>query len=263
MSEPATTTVEINGHQCRVWTKGAGPKIGWLAGFGGTPRWLPFFDELAKHRTVVVPSLPGTPGATGHDILDTHLDWIVAVRELIGRAGLDGADLAGGSVGGSFVLEMAALWPASVRKAAVIAPFGLFDEKDPMTDPWAQRPDDVAGLFCADPQIWKDLKAVPPGANSVEWPIEQTRAAETAARIFWPLGNTKLEKRLPLVNAPTLLVWGEQDRIVPRSYADWIARTVSGPTKTAAIPAAGHSAELDQPAAVARAILEWTSRERP
>jgi abhydrolase domain-containing protein 6 len=257
LTEPVTTTVDVNGHACRVWTKGTGPKLGWLAGFGGLPRWMPFLDELARHRTVVVPSMPGTPGATGHNLLDTHLDWIVAARELVGKAGLEGADLAGSSVGASFVLELAALWPASVRRIAVVAPFGLFDDKEPMTDPWAQRPDDVPGVLCNEPQIWKDMKAVPAGANSVEWPIEQVRAAEMAARIFWPLGNTKLEKRLPLVAAPTLLLWGENDKIVPRSYASTIAGRISGPSETTTIAGAGHLAELDQPKPVAEAIVAW------
>ena len=75
MSEPKTTTIDINGHPCRVWTKGSGPKLGWIAGFGGMPRWIPFLDKLAEKRTVIVPSLPGFPGATGHNLLDTHLDW--------------------------------------------------------------------------------------------------------------------------------------------------------------------------------------------
>ena len=87
--------------------------------------------------------------------------------------------------------------------------------------------------MCADPEIWKALKAVPEGANSIEWPIEQTRAAEAAARIFWPLGNTKLEKRLPLIKAPTLLLWGEQDRIMPRSYAAAIASAHRRPGRDA------------------------------
>ena len=137
MSEPKTTTVDVNGHPCRVWTKGSGPKIGFLAGFGGLPRWIPFLDRLAEHRTVIVPSMPGFPGATGHNVLDTHLDWLVAVRTLLVNAGLDGADLVGSSVGGSFVAEIAALWPQSVRRIAMIAPFGLFDEKDPAADVWA------------------------------------------------------------------------------------------------------------------------------
>jgi len=258
LSEPKTTTVDVNGHPCRVWTKGSGPKIGYLAGFGGLPRWMPFLDKLAESRTVIVPSMPGFPGATGHNALDTHLDWLVAARTLLNNAGLEGADLAGSSVGGSFVAEIAALWPQSVRRIAMIAPFGLFDEKDPATDVWAQRPDDVPGLLCANGEIYKEMKAMPAGANSVEWPIEQTRAAEAAARIFWPLGNTKLERRLPLITAPTLLIWGEADRVMPRSYAEKIAKAIPGSAKITTIANAGHLAELDQPDAVAKAVLEHT-----
>jgi pimeloyl-ACP methyl ester carboxylesterase len=253
-------TVDVNGFSTRVWRKGSGPKLGFLAGFGGLPRWVPFLDTLAEQRTVIVPSLPGFPGGErGHSVLDNQLDWVLAVRELLVKADLVGADLAASSVGGALAAEMAAIWPDSVRKLALIAPFGLFDEADPATDPWAQRADNVAGLMCADPEIWKAMKAVPEGANSVEWPIEQTRASEAAARYLWPLGNTKLEKRLPMIKAPTLLIWGEQDRVMPRGYADRLAKDVGGPAKIKTIAGAGHLAELDRPAEVAAAILEWTA----
>jgi len=256
--EPAAASVEVNGFPCRVWRKGSGPKLGFLAGFGGLPRWIPFLDRLAEARTVIVPSLPGFPGAAGHTRLDGQLDWVLAVRHLLDAAGLAGEDLAGSSVGGSFVLEMAALWPESVRRVAAIAPFGWFDEADPATDPWAQRPDEVGALLCADPERWRRLKAPPEGANSPEWLIEQTRANEAAARAFWPLGNTGLMKRLPFVAAPTLLIWGEQDRILPRSYGRRFAAAIGARAEFRLLPDAGHLAELDQPDAVAAAILEWT-----
>src|SRR5216684_4665650 len=260
VTEPATTTVELNGFSCRVWQKGSGPKIGFLAGLGGLPRWIPFLDALARERTVIVPSLPGFPGGErGHTVLDAHLDWVLAAHQLLAKAGLDGADLAGSSVGGSLAAEVAAIWPGSVRRLTLIAPFGLFDEADPATDPWAQRAPDVPGLLCADPARWEALKAEPEGQNSPEWPIEQVRASEAAARIFWPLGNTKLEKRLPLISAPTLLLWGDQDRIMPRSYADRFARFIAGQSEIRVIPGAGHLAELDKPDEVAAAILAWTS----
>jgi pimeloyl-ACP methyl ester carboxylesterase len=207
VSNTKTLTIDVNGYATRVWRKGTGPKLGYLAGFGGLPRWMPFLDELAKHRTVIVPSVPGFPGGDrGHSILDTHLDWMLAMRQLLDKAELDGADIAGSSVGASLAADVAALWPASVRKLALIAPFGLFDDKDPPTDPWAQRGDQVPGLMCADPDIYKGMKAAPEGANSIEWPIEQVRASEAAARIFWPLGNTRIEKRLGLIKAPTAAV---------------------------------------------------------
>lgn len=261
MTEPHTHTIEVNGFQTRVWTKGSGPKLGWFAGFGGLPRWMPFLDELAKTRTVIVPSLPGFPGGDrGHSVLDTHLDWLIAVREILDKSGLSGADLAGSSVGASLALEAAALWPASVRKLVVSAPFGLFDDRNPPTDPWAQRGDSVPGLMCANADTWKAMKAPPEGANSIEWPIEQVRANEAAARIFWPLGNTRIEKRLRLVTAPTLILWGEQDRIMPPAYAETFAKGISGPTTIRTISGAGHLAELDQPEAVTKEILAFLER---
>jgi pimeloyl-ACP methyl ester carboxylesterase len=257
-SELQTFSVELNAFSSRVWKKGEGPTLGFLAGFGGLPRWVPFLDILARERTVIVPSLPGFPGGErGHTVLDSHLDWVLAVRQLLQKAGLEGADLAGSSVGASFAAEIAAIWPSMVRRLALIAPWGLFDEKDPVTDPWAQRPPDVPALLCADPERWNQLKAEPEGANSPEWPIEQTRASEAAARAFWPLGNTKLDKRLALIGAPTLLIWGEQDRIMPRSYADRFAAAIAGRTEIATISGAGHLAELDRPDEVAAVILRW------
>jgi pimeloyl-ACP methyl ester carboxylesterase len=260
VSELETSFVDINGFPCRIWRKGEGRTLGFLAGFGGLPRWIPFLEALARERTVVVPSLPGFPGGDrGHTVLDSHLDWLLAVRRLLLATGLDAADLAGGSVGASFAAEIAAIWPASVRRLALVAPWGLFDAKEPATDPWAQRAPELPGLLCADPERWSELEAEPEGANSPEWPIEQTRASEAAARIFWPLGNTRLEKRLPLITAPTLLVWGEDDRVMPKSYAGRFAEAIAGPTEIATIPGAGHLAELDKPAEVAAAILRWTA----
>jgi pimeloyl-ACP methyl ester carboxylesterase len=98
---------------------------------------------------------------------------------------------------------------------------------------------------------------MPSGANSIEWPIEQTRAAEAAARILWPLGNTRLERRLPLIKAPTLILWGAEDRLLPTSYADAVVRAMRARTETRIIAGAGHLAELDKPDEVAAAILSF------
>jgi pimeloyl-ACP methyl ester carboxylesterase len=188
-------------------------------------------------------------------VLDTHLDWVLAVRQLIDKAGLAGADLLGASVGGAFAAEMAAIFPSHVRKLALIAPFGLFDEAEPAADPWAQRRDNVASLMCADAAKWQALVSPPDGANSIEWPIEMVRASEAAARAFWPLGNTHLEKRLGLIAAPTLVLWGDKDAVLPPSYAKKFATKINGNTRVETVANAGHLAYLDQPDAIAKAVL--------
>jgi pimeloyl-ACP methyl ester carboxylesterase len=255
VSDPTTSTVEVNGFPCRIWSKGQGPKVGFLAGLGGLPRWIPFLDKLAETRTVIAPSLPGYPGATGHTVLDTHLDWVLAVRQLIDKAGLAGSDLVGASVGGGFAAEIAAIFPGYVRKLVLVAPFGLFDEKEPAADPWAQRRDKVASVMCADASKWTALVAQPEGANSIEWPIEMTRASEAAARAYWPLGNSGLEKRLPLIDAPTLILWGERDAVLPPAYGRKMASRINGTTRVEMIAGAGHLAYLDAPEAVTRSTL--------
>jgi pimeloyl-ACP methyl ester carboxylesterase len=258
VTPPEASIVDINGFATRVWRKGSGPRIGFLAGYGGLPKWIPFLDRLAERRTVIVPSLPGFPGGDrGHVVLDTHLDWVLAARDIIDKAGLAGADLVGSSVGGSLAAEVAAIWPDKVERLALIAPFGLYDANDPAADPWAQRAEEVPALLAARPEIYKALKEMPAGANSIEWPIEQTRAAESAARIFWPLGDTGLVRRLPLIKAATLILWGEQDRLLPRSYARIVAGAVGAKTEIRIITGAGHLAELDEPDAVAAAILDF------
>ena len=234
VAPPQTSTVEVNGFPCRVWTKGSGAKLGFLAGLGGLPRWLPFLDRLAETRTVIAPSLPGYPGGSGHSELDSHLDWVLAVRQLIDKTGLAGADLVGASVGGAFAAEMAAIFPGHVRRLALIAPFGLFDDKRT-----GGRPVGAAQGQCRRPDVRRRREMerrwwpLPEGANSIEWPIEMTRASEAAARAFWPLGNTRLEKRLGLIAAPTLILWGDRDAILPPAYATKFAAGINGATQVA------------------------------
>ena len=251
------TSVDVNGRQCRVWRKGKGAPVFYLAGFGGLPKWTPSLDKLAETRQVVVPSLPGFPGGLGHDQLDTLLDWVLATNDLLRRAGMQTADLIGASVSGALAAEIAALWPEMIRRLVLIAPFGMFEESDPVEDIWAQRPAEVAAVLCAEPGNWTWLKAQPEGANSVEWPIEQTRAAEAAARFLWPLGNTHVVKRLHRVSAPTLLLWGSEDKVVPFTYAQRFADALGGKATIARVPGAGHLAELDQPNATAAEILRF------
>ncbi len=258
MSEdPSMTTVEVNGHACRVWTKGHGPLLGYLPGIGGLPRWIPLLDLLARERTVIAPSLPGFPGAAGHDLLDTHLDWLLATYDLLQKCGLAGSDLIASSVSGALAADVAGVWPGFLRRLILIAPFGLFDAAEPATDIWAQRPGHLNGLLCANAQTYKDFVAQPAAADPIEWKVEQMRALEAAARFLFPTGNTGLAARLGRIRNETLLIWGEGDRVMPLSYAARFQAGLTGPTALTLIPGAGHLAELDAPALVAKRILDF------
>ncbi len=260
MTMPRETTLQVRGRPVRLWEKGAGPKVAVFPGFGGAPKWTPFLEALSTRRHVVVPSLPGQPGARGHDELDSTLDWIVAVGDLLDAASLHAVDLVGISVGSTLAAEAAAMWPSTAR-LVLVGPLGLCREDDPVADLWAQRPGALPELLCQAPERYSGLFAAASGEDQVELKILESRASEAAARLLWPLGDTQLERRLHRIRGRTLIVHGEADEVVPAVYPQLYAERIGAPVRIATLPQAGHLADLDQPEALARLIAGFLDEE--
>jgi pimeloyl-ACP methyl ester carboxylesterase len=251
------TEVSYDGHASRVWTKGSGPTVGFLAGPLGVPRWNAFLDALAATHTVVVPSLPGFPGGgTSYERLDSLADWVICTLDLLEAAGLDGADLVGHSIGGALLAEVAAFSRASVNRLVLVAPYGLYDDASPPANLWAMRSAQANPTMTDAPARITEQTDLPEGGDPVEWPIEMQRAVVAGARLFWPLCDLGLAKRIHRITAPTTLIWGSGDRALAPSYADRFAAGVSGPTTIQLIEGAGHLVDLDAPDALATAITD-------
>jgi pimeloyl-ACP methyl ester carboxylesterase len=109
---------------------------------------------------------------------------------------------------------------------------------------------DLAKAFLAMPQ---DQEA----ANEVI--IQRLKGFATAARFLWPVPDRGLSERLYRVKAPTLLLWGEGDKIVPPRYAQAFQTLLTGSkgVQTIIIPKAGHMLLLEQTQAATKAILEF------
>ena len=105
------------------------------------------------------------------------------------------------------------------------------------------------------PDAYKEYSALPEGESELEWQVTGVRANAAAARILWPLGDTRLVKRLARITAPTLIIWGEEDKIIPPSYAQRFADAISGPVTVKTIAGAGHAVEFDAPDVVADAVI--------
>ena len=252
-------SLTVGGQAVRIMEGGenpAAPPVVFFAGIGGLPRWAPFLESLAQTRRVIVPSLPGFPGAEEFRHLDNLLDWIVHVVETVEALDSAPVDLVGSSVGGALAAEVAAIAGALVNRLVLIAPFGCFDAEDPAADIWAQipGPDSIPNLVCEKPEQWKAIWQVPEGADALEWQVLQTRAMEAAARLLFPFGDTGVLARLHRVHHPTLLLRGEKDRVLPASYNERFAAALAGPVRSASIADAGHLPELDAPDALARQI---------
>ena len=77
-----------------------------------------------------------------------------------------------------------------------------------------------------------------------------------AARLLWPVGDTRLARRLPRVTQPTLLVFGADDRVLPASYRQRFQHALPH-ARLQVVDDAGHLADLDAPQTLARLVEEF------
>ena len=75
-------------------------------------------------------------------------------------------------------------------------------------------------------------------------------------KFIWPIPDKGLKKRMHRITAPTLLVWGADDRLVPRVYAEEFSRRLPK-TTLEIVPGAGHAPHLEQPEATEKAVTQF------
>ena len=94
--------------------------------------------------------------------------------------------------------------------------------------------------------------------------IEQAALAKTrltwamgaTGKFIWPIPDKGLKKRMHRITAPTLLVWGADDKLVPRVYAEEFARRLPK-SALEIVTGAGHAPHLEQPEATARLVEQF------
>jgi pimeloyl-ACP methyl ester carboxylesterase len=213
--------------------------------------WQPhgFLTRLAEHHLVLAPSHPGFDGATGLDQLDDVVDLALYYLDLLDEMLLDSPYVIGHGFGGMIAAEMAALAPRQIAKLVLVAPFGLWLEGAPVADIFALSPDEQEAA------LWHDPADAPPVGDPDD-PTRQVANLAAAAKFLWPIPDKGLRKRLHRLAAPTLLVWGERDGIVPPSYAEAFHQRISC-SRVVTIPHAAHAPHLEQPHAFSRVVLEF------
>lgn len=259
-TEPRTETVWQGRVPVRVHTKGEGPALVFFDGPWGLT-WGPFLDALAGRFTVCAPEHPGTtPGQpdTIHQI-DNLWDLVLVYDELLDRLEIGEAALVGHSFGAMVACEVAAHRPARARHLVLIDPIGLWRDDAPVTN-WMLLPQqELAG------HVFKDPKSAPAQAlfsipdDPEDGALAKTRltwAMGSTGKFIWPIPDKGLKKRIHRIDAPALLIWGDEDRLVPRVYADEFARRLPK-TKLEVVKDAGHAPHLEQPDAVARLTLSF------
>ena len=75
-------------------------------------------------------------------------------------------------------------------------------------------------------------------------------------KFIWPIPDKGLKKRLHRIKAPSLIVWGDQDKLVPPAYAQLFASKIAN-ANIAMIKNAGHLPQFEQPEAYLKEAIAF------
>jgi pimeloyl-ACP methyl ester carboxylesterase len=230
----------------------AGPTLVLVHGSGGDhTTWKPQLEGLASVATVVALDLPGH-GASPGEGCDAIADYASVVRRFLADLGRGAVILGGHSMGGAIALAVALDAPELLRGLVLVgtgARLRVLPELfEILARDYAEAVDFMtdAGWSRSSPAELKELgrKTVRATRPSV------TRGDLTACDRF------DVMDRLCEIRLPALVVVGEEDRLTPPKYAEFMVRGLPG-ARLARIPRAGHFVSLEQPEAVNQAIREF------
>jgi pimeloyl-ACP methyl ester carboxylesterase len=243
-----------------VASAGTGPPLVFLHGPWGLT-WDPFLDELARSFTVHAPAHPGTTRDAHDDVyhLDGLWDLVLCYDELLTALQVDEAVVVGHSFGGMVACELAAAYPRRVRRLALVDPLGFWRDAEPVVNWVMLNPAELPGYLFRDPtgeaaQRMFGPSAPPDAANAAR--VRLMWAMGATGKFTWPIPDKGLKKRIHRVAAPTLVIWGEHDRLVPPAYAEEFTKRLAG-ARLHVVAGAGHAPHAVQPAAVARVVREF------
>ncbi len=258
MSAVSSRSVETpRGAKIRVYEGGSGDPLVFLHGAGGLLPDDPFVAKLAERFHVFAPCLPGYEDSTGEEDLRDMLGVTLHTADVVEALGLERPTLVGHSMGGMIAAEMAAVAPASVEKLVLICPAGLWLDAHPIPDLFGTLPFELPALLFHDPAVggplltagldFTDMKAL------ADFMVVNSKRLGMAGKILFPIPDRGLSERLYRIQARTLILWGESDKLIAPVYGEAFQRGIQG-SELRLIPEAGHMLPIEQSGAVLGAI---------
>jgi pimeloyl-ACP methyl ester carboxylesterase len=258
MTAWAELAIEIAGTKVHITRGGKGPPVLVLHRDTGMPATSLFHDELTKSADVIVPHHPGWGGSQRAEWMRSVRDLAMMHRGLLAELKIQEAVLVGLGFGGWIAAEMATMAPADVAKLVLVGPMGVKPSRGDIFDQAIVSYIDYARAGFHEQKAFDKIYDAEPSTDQLEaWDI----AREMCFRIAWKpyMYSQTLPHLLRNVKVPTLLVWGDKDRIVPLSAADHYLAALPK-AKLEVIEDCGHCVDLEQPSKLADLITPFMAR---
>jgi pimeloyl-ACP methyl ester carboxylesterase len=247
-------TFVINGVETSVHSAGKGEPLMFLHG-AGTFHGYEFAKPWAEKFRVIHPYHPGF-GESGDDpAMDTFNDYIMHYVGLLDALGLARVHLVGFSLGGFLAAQFASQQRERVKSLTLVAPPGMRSKEHPTLDVLATPGDKIVASLTSNFQV---LKPWLPTGPDPDFMGARYREATTLARLLWEKPwDPKFQRYLHRIDAPTLIVWGDEDKLVPSAHAD-LWRKALPKAQVAIFKGAGHLV-LDEKREAADAVAAFAA----
>jgi 2-hydroxy-6-oxonona-2,4-dienedioate hydrolase len=256
---PQEKITGVFGQNIHYFEAGQGPAVILLHGLGAVKEvWMPSFGALSpKYHVYAIDQLGF--GHSDKPLLDykiaTFVDFLHGFMEAqnIGKA-----TLVGNSLGGWIALDFAAQYPAMVDKLVLVDSAGL---------PWTKastidlNPSSLAATRTMLESLFYDKKMVADGfvrqvfagrmSNNDGYTIQRTVAGFATPQFE--------DGKLSSIHAPTLVVWGRQDELIPLASGENLRDGITG-AKLVVFEQCGHVPQLEKPAEFNQALLEFLGK---
>ena len=246
-------------------TEVAGLSVHLLRGGGGDPAvvlhhstgpigWVPFHDELARRFAVHAVDLPGYGRSDRPSWARHPRDLAILLNRALEQLEMEGVTLIGAGFGGFVAAEMAAMTDARLRSLVLVGAAGIQPAEGKILDQMVLKEEFYVQKSFRDEESFRTFYGEDETGELADlWDFSR----EMTARVTWRpyMFDRRLPHVLSTVRPPTLLVWGDEDRVVPHSCAELYARALPN-AQLEIVPEAGHVVEYERPETVARLIVE-------
>jgi pimeloyl-ACP methyl ester carboxylesterase len=254
----AERTVDVRGVSTHLFEAGdpAAPPLLYLHGTSLGNLWLDAHRALASHFHLFAPDIPGFGLSPRPDWMRDMDDYVLYLRDLLDTLGLERPIVAGHSLGGWMAMELAVWYPERVGSLILSNAAGIRVKGSPIADLFAMNPQELLAAIFEDVTYAAPLI---PAEFSVDYILDQYRQRTTLASLAWnPHFDPKLERRLARVNCPTLILWGEKDRLIPPVYGETLHRLIAG-SQLETIAGTGHMPMFEKAEQWARLISDFAA----
>ena len=248
------SSIKINGIRIDTVERGTGAPLLFLhPGIGLDPA-APVLDQLASRARLIAPTHPGFGASEQPPAFDSVNDLAYFYLDLLDELDLKDVTLVGVSLGGWIAAEMAVKSTARLGRLVLANAVGIKvggRETRDIVDIFATPEQELNERAYANPALGvRDYKALPDAEVRAA-----ARNREATARYAWSpyMHNPKLKGRLHRIKIPTLVLWGDSDRILSEPYGRAYAGMIPG-ARFETVPKAGHFPHLEQAEEFARRV---------